>query len=115
MVAEEVPAMLVPAPGGGVKRSREQTNQPTAAPAQVRPALDADPAEHRKGRTMDSEGRATTSTAIRSRSQHSLTARRPSLLPAVSSGQTSEPACGHDALTRGMFQDASPAGFGDGS
>ena len=63
---------------------------------------------------MDSEGRATTSTAIRSRSQHSLTARRPSLLPAVSSGQTSEPACGHDALTHGMFTDGRGPSFEDG-
>jgi hypothetical protein len=43
MVTEEVP-LVAPCHQGGVKRSREQTNRPAATTAQVRPALDADPA-----------------------------------------------------------------------
>jgi hypothetical protein len=46
----------------GVKRSREQTNHPTAATIEVRPALDADPAEVTLGPRIDKEGRGTTST-----------------------------------------------------
>ena len=103
--------MLLLAPGVGVKRSREQTNHPAAAAAEVRPALDDDPAELAHGPTMDNEGRGTSPPATNSRAPERLTERPPSLLPGPFSSQSAEsriPACSHDAFTHGMFGDEPP-------
>jgi hypothetical protein len=72
----------MPAPEVGVKRSREQTDQPALPTIEVRPALDADPAELTRRPTMEDEGRGSPSTSTNSTSPESPTAAPPSLLRA---------------------------------
>lgn len=97
----------MPAPPVGVKRSREQTNRPAATAAEVRPALDADPAEVFHRPTMDKEGRGTALTTTTSSSvPHHLTERPLFLLPALPSSHSTGRiplVCSHDAFTHGMF------------
>ena len=115
---EEVPSLPLPAPGVGVKRPREQTNQPVAATTEVRPTLDADPAEPCNEATMDEEGRGTVPYTIRPTSRHRMTASLPCLLPAAfpaDSPRRTNPGCSHHAFTHGMYWDGAAAGLGDGS
>ena len=109
MVVEEVPPSRLNASGVGVKRSREQANQPAIATAKVRPALDADPAEVSHGPTMDKQGRGTPSRTPGATSPHPLTERPPSLLLAPLPSQSLRcvpPACSRDGLTHGMCRDS---------
>ena len=108
MVVEEVPASFLNAPGVGVKRPRERTTQPAAAAAEVRPALDADPAEafHRP---MDKVGRGTPSTTSSSSSPQHPTERPPSLLPAPPSSRSARdtpPPCSQGTFTHWMFRNS---------
>ena len=63
MVAEKVPRVFCPdRERVGVKRSREQPDRLVVAMAEVRPALDADPARPVITTTMNTEGTGATST-----------------------------------------------------
>lgn len=88
MVAEEVPPVTWLAQRTcchrvGVKRSREQANRLIAGTVQVRPALEADPAEGVRAPIMDTEGRGADSPTKPSSCPSRLPARPPFLMRAA--------------------------------
>src|ERR1700730_7130190 len=92
----------------GVKRSREQATGLAATKAEVRPALDADPAEHEHRPIMVVEGMGATSTAPARRFSPAMPSRPHSLLLAASTPPTSSnrrhvPSGTDDGFTHGMF------------
>ena len=83
MVAEEVLTALGLAHRAGVKRSREQTNKAADGGAQVRPALDAGPAEASRSPIMVADGRGTRWSNTGLTSSTRPTSRRPAVLIAL--------------------------------
>jgi hypothetical protein len=84
MVAEEAPRVFCPDRHRvGVKRSREQPDRPDVATAEVRPALEADPARPVITPTMNTEGTGATSTSTTSGPSTRLPTRPRSLLIAA--------------------------------
>ena len=95
MVAEEAPPVTWLAGRAcchrvGVKRSREQTNRLVTATVQVRPTLEADPAEAVRAPIMDNEERGADSTGKISSCPSRLTAR-PSFLMGAAVAETTVP------------------------
>src|SRR5258708_32660682 len=84
MVAEEAPCVSCPARRRvGVKRSREQPDRLAVASAEMRPALDADPARPVITPTMNTEGTGATSTSTTSGPSTRLPTRPRSLVIAA--------------------------------
>jgi hypothetical protein len=84
MVAEEAPCVFCPDRHRvGVKRSREQPNRLVVATAEVRPALEADPASPVMTPTINTEGTGATPTSTTPESATQLPTRPRSLLTAA--------------------------------